>query len=485
MAVIPFGEWRPDLTDFQAETTRLATNAVPRADGYGPIKSYQDYTHALPDVCRGSFLAISPTDVVLYAGTATNLYRLDNTTLIWVPVSRTGAVYDPLPVEDNWTFCQYNDRVIACQQNVEPQVALLTDAHFANLAGNPPKAKYCTIVQSQLVLSGLLNFPQRIQWSAKDDITSWVLALNGADIQDFPDGGNVQGVAGGEFGVVFQTAAIRRMTFLPGSDLIFQFDRIAEGEGLKAPYSVVSAGSRIFYLGTAGFMMIASGAPPVNISKERFQRFFEFDWDPGEMRLMQGANQPNSSRVWFFYKSVQGISGLFNRAIVYDWVLDRPAYVDGIQGEFAGLMSQPGVTLDGLDLIGFTDIDAMQISLDAFQGAPGALLGLFGPTHKLGFLTGPNMLATVATPEQAFDRRYFISQVRPCTDSQDVRSRITYRSRIEDDPVTGAQSSLNRAGFCPHRIDTRMARFTTVIPAGADWSFNVGVEPLLVNTGLV
>ena len=35
-------------------------------------------------------------------------------------------------------------------------------------------------------------------------------------MQEFPDGGPVQGVAGGEIGYVVQDRAIRTMQFLPG-----------------------------------------------------------------------------------------------------------------------------------------------------------------------------------------------------------------------------------------------------------------------------
>jgi hypothetical protein len=485
MAVIPFGEWRPDLTDYQADTSRLIVNVAPRADGYGPLKSQQGYTQALPGPCCGSFLAVDELGAIsLFAGTATRLYKMNNGDLSWEDVSKGGVDYPGVPPEDNWTFAQFNDDVVACQINVPPQrFAIGSGTAFADIPGLPPQASYCTVVQQQLVLSGLNDDPHTIHWSARNDIEVWTLAVNGADIQSFPDGGAVLGVAGGEFGVVFQEAAIRRMTWLPGDERIFQFDRIAEGEGLRAPYSVVSAGSRIFFLGTSGFQMIMGGQAPVNISKERFGRFFDADWDTSEMRLMQGANEPNSSRVWFFYKSIHGAQSRFNRAILYDWVLERPTYVDAYSGYHASMMSQPGITLDHLEDIGFDNIDTMEISLDSFSASPGALLGIFGPDNKLGFLSGPNIEATVATAEQAFDTRYFVSQVRPCTDSLDVLSAVTYRNRLQDPTNVTAQSRVNAKGFCPHRIDTRMARFTNVIPAGANWTFAVGIDPLLVMTG--
>jgi len=488
MAIIPFGEWRPDLTDYQAETNRSTINAIPRGDGYGPLQLWQSYTTPLPGPCRGAFLGVDNFGIpVLFAGTETKLYLMNNATLAWIEVGDYPTA--PLATQDNWTFVQFVNRVVACQRNVAPQVFTIgVSSVFIPLPGKapggpPPHAAYCAVVSAQLVLSGILSEPHKVQWSAKDDIEEWTLAVNGADFQEFPDGGAVMGVAGGEFGVVFQEAAIRRMTFLPGSDLIFQFDRMSEGDGLLAPYSIITSGPRVFFLGTDGFSMITGGAPPVPFAMQRFKRFFTADWDAAALRLMQGADEPNSSRVWFFYKSMGGAESSFDRAIVYDWMLDRAVYITGIIGEYAAIMSKPGITLDTLYQIGFTNIDTMQISFDDFSGSAGALLGIFGQNHAMGFCSGANMQAILTTPEQAFEQRYFISQIRPCTDAADVYSLVSHRARLEDASVTSPQSALNKVGFCPHRIDTRMARMTSVIPQGSNWSFAVGVEPLLVNTG--
>jgi hypothetical protein len=85
----------------------------------------------------------------------------------------------------------------------------------------------------------------RVQWSDLNDITNW--SSGQADSQDLPDGGAVRGVASSEFGVTFQDASIRRMTFAPGSLYVFGIDRVAADDGLVAPYSLISAGDRIFW----------------------------------------------------------------------------------------------------------------------------------------------------------------------------------------------------------------------------------------------
>src|SRR5262249_57477085 len=122
--------------------------------------------------------------------------------------------------------------------------------------GSPAQAGYISVVGRFLVLSGLLSTPYRIQWSGLNSFnvsTSWTSGINSSDFQDFPDGGIVRGVAGGEFGVIFQEGVMRRMIYAPGAPYIFQIERIAEDKGLLAPYSLIRAGDRIFFLAAQGF----------------------------------------------------------------------------------------------------------------------------------------------------------------------------------------------------------------------------------------
>jgi hypothetical protein len=86
-------------------------------------------------------------------------------------------------------------------------------------------------------------------------------------------------VAGGEYGLIFQDAAIRRMTYAPGSPYTFQLDRIAVDNGVFAPYSLTRASDRVFFVGTKGFHVIVPGGVPAPIGKERFDRFFLGDYD--------------------------------------------------------------------------------------------------------------------------------------------------------------------------------------------------------------
>jgi hypothetical protein len=234
---------------------------------------------------------------------------------------------------------------------VNPQVYDLTSSSaFADLAGSPPKAAYIAVVNRFLVISGLASpNDYRIQWSGLNDTTNWTSGVNDSDFQDLADGGVVRGVAGGEFGVIFQDRSIRRMTFQPGSDIVFGIDRISKDDGLLAPYSLVNAGDKIFFYSPRGFEKIESGLAPQQIGKERVDRTFAMDLDANNLQLFIGGVDPQKPRVFFVYKSVNsGVSTQFDSMLVYDWILDRWSKIS-MSGEFIASLARNGLTLEQVD----------------------------------------------------------------------------------------------------------------------------------------
>ena len=87
--MLPWGEYKPDVSDYLGSATKNILNVLPRGDGYGPFKSFAAATQALPAACRGGFYALkSDGSVQVFAGTSKGLYRLNNTDLSWVPVGK-------------------------------------------------------------------------------------------------------------------------------------------------------------------------------------------------------------------------------------------------------------------------------------------------------------------------------------------------------------------------------------------------------------
>lgn len=557
MPLLQFGEYRPDVSDYEGQTTKTILNVLPRGDGYGPCPSFSAYSQAATAACRGAFYALkSDGSVVTFMGTVDRLYQMNNTDFSWKPVSKVGtftvtlaspgvftksahgyAINDPLvfsttgalptgltagtvyyvltvPTADTftvstsaggsavntsgsqsgthsstgiysalsasaqWRFAQFGNFVMTVQANVAPQVFdLSSSTAFADLGGSPPQAAYIDIVGRFVVLSGLLSNPYRIQWSGLNATTTWTSGVNSSDSQDLPDGGIVRGVAGGENGVIFQDQAIRRMTYVPGSPIVFQIDRIAQDKGLFAPYSIIRAGEVIYFHAAQGFHKIEPGGAPVQIGRERVDRTFITDLDRGNLQLFIGAQDPKGTFIYWAYKSSSGAVGLFDKILGYDPALDR-FFPLSISGEYLLGVSQTGLTLEGLDSIS-ASIDAMTLTLDAYATAVQPEIGLFNSDHKLGFLRGTNLEATLESSEQGTDgQRIHVNGFRPVTDAATFYGALKYRDTQQASTTTTSEVLINsRTGRVDMRRDARYQRFTCRVPAGTTWTFIAGIEP--------
>lgn len=381
---VQFPAFRPDLTTLGADNSSIVFGVVPRGDGYGPFRSFQSFTSALPASCRGFFFA-RKTDgsIAVFAGTSTDLYLLNNTTFSWDRISKGGVSYGTLVSSDDWRFAQFENLVIAVQVNTVPQKFTLgSSTEFADLGGSPPQASHIAIVNGFVLLTGLLSNPQRAQWSDLFAPETWAAGTGLADFQDFPDGGICHQCSGGDaYGVVFQDEAIRTLTYAPGSSVVFQIARISTQDTLFAQYSVVTAGTRTFFISAQGFKVILPGTgEPQSIGKEQVDRFFFGDVDANSLQLVIGAADPQATRVYWAYKSQQGSTGLFDKILCFDWsVKDRPWTLIPMSGQYLGYLAKPGLTLEGLDAIapgGLTVLGAaagtagrIRLTLDAVSNA--------------------------------------------------------------------------------------------------------------------
>lgn len=562
----PFGEYRPDVADYDGQHSKNLLNVLPRGDGYGPFPSFSELSQALPAPCRGGFYALN-TDgtVTIFAGTVDRLWRLDNTAFAWVPVSNVaavssisnaspavvaytghgfsigdpvvfttdgtlptglvaGTVYyvsstsftaDQFVVEDEdgddintsgsgsgahsvttryadvssakqWRFAQFGSVVIAVQGNVAPQSYTLgASTAFAALGGSPPNADYVDVVGRFLVLSGLTSNPYRVHWSGLNAITTWTSGVNSSDYQDFPDGGIVRGVAGGENGFIFQDQAIRRMTYSPGSPVIFQIERLSQDKGVYGPYSIVRAGERVFFHSAQGFHLIEQGGVITPIGRERVDRTFFEELDKNNLQLFVGASDPRSSRVFWAYPSQSGADDLFDKILGYDYVLNRWFPID-VEGQYLLGMAQNGVTLEGLDSIS-ASLDALTSSLDSYATAVVPEISCFNDSNKLGFYRGSNLEATLESAEQSGKgERLRVLGFRPITDAATIYGSSSSRERLSATPTDGDEIIINsRTGSVDLNKSTRYARLKMRIPAGTEWTYAAGVEPNIQADGAV
>lgn len=351
--LIAFAEWAPDLAAIGTSISPTIRNVVPQADGYGPFKAFLQFTSALPAPCRGYFFARNADgSIAVFAATSTNLYKLNNTDFTWANVSQSGGPYAAVATGFHWRFVQFNSLIIAVQANVAPQVFDLTSSSaFADLGGTPPQAAYVSIINRFVVLTGLLSFPYRVQWSGLNAPTTWDNVTAQSNFQDLADGGTTRGVAGNDqFGVLFQDSAIRNMVFAPGSPVTFEIIKIADNDGALNGGSIVTAGDQVFFCSPQGFKVIPPGGYPTPIGREKIDRTFFADLDSANLQFFIGASDPTHTRVFWAYKSIAGTAGLFDKVLCYDRILQKWTPII-VSGEYLATLAKPGLTLEALDPI--------------------------------------------------------------------------------------------------------------------------------------
>lgn len=354
MAVLAFGEYRADVSDLNTPYTQRLRNVLPQDDGYRPHKALTAFTQALPAQCRGYFVA-RRTDgqVAIFAGTATKLYLLDNTTLVWTDVSKGAGTYSQIAADANWCFAQFNNIIIATQKNdVMQAYDLSSSALFADLAGSPPQAGWIAVISRFIVAGDLLSNQFRIHWSALNSTTGWTAGTNLSDVQDLPFGGRVRCIAkvAGDVGLVLQEGAVRRMIFAPGSNTVFQIDVLKDDLGTFAPWSLTTAGGMAFFYSTRGFVQMDASGGLAQIGEEKVDRTFLADYDSGYSNLLIGASDPTNNLVLWTRKSLAGAANLFDKVLAYHWTRKRWAPLE-FSGEFIAPISRPGITLEGLSAI--------------------------------------------------------------------------------------------------------------------------------------
>lgn len=337
---IKLAPFAPDTASVDAAVSAVATNVVPRSDGYGPVLAPVPLSLALPAECRGAIAVFSPTyNFPIYvAGTSKGLFVYKTTDQAWHEVTNPNTSYS-VPPGDYWSFAVYGTLLLACSAGTPVQKATIDVIQagtqpFADLGGNPPRARHMGVVGDFLVLAGLPDTPQSVRWSNSGNIEQWPLGQldQEGDDQQLPDGGAVTGFAGGEYGVIFQERAIRRMTLSPDSGNVFDCSVLEENRGAVAPWCIAKVGPRIFFLDRDGFYaLVIGGGPSQPIGAERVNRFFQGRVDPERVGMTVAFRDPTGERILFAYRLAgtdASDPSLLGEALLYDWLLDRWSFIN-------------------------------------------------------------------------------------------------------------------------------------------------------------
>jgi len=477
---IPWGMMGPDRAQLNAPVVLEAKNCIPGVSTFLPLPAPVSSTPALPSAVRGAVSVLKDDGAVAtFAGTQTKLYKLD-TDLTWLDVSRVSGGDYNVGLGEQWKFDIYGTNLLACNVNAAMQsIDVTSGTNFAAVSG-APSARYLAIMREFVLVGAILNNEKRVQWSANGNSADWTPRSSGgttdADYQDLPNGGPVRGLIGGEVAYVFQAAKVTRMTFVPGSSFIMQFDEVEGASGLAAPHSLVRLRQDAYFLANDGFRKIALGSvssTPIGVGK--WAKWFLNDIKVGTELTVLGAANPVKPHIVWCYANKSTSSTTPNRMLIYDWSLDEATFAD-ITVESLVKWLSPGITLDGMPAAGYSDLDTLPFSLDSpFWKGGASVLGVFGSDHTLSLLSGTPMQAQFVTGDGAGNSRLFVRGTRPKCDASGITVAVSSRERQADAVVWNTDEAMEDTGDVPAHASGNVFRARVTIPAQT-WTQIEGIE---------
>lgn len=459
---INFGEWLPDQPGVTGAVTD-ALNCYPVANGYAPINSESGLSNDSGATLLLTFAGKAANTVSLFAGSATDLYKFDSADLDLAPITTTG--YSAI---EFWDVTQFGDKMIMANgSNKLQSYTLNSSTYAADLSADAPAAKFVTVVKDFVVAANAASNENRVYWSDINDETDWVPApTSQSDSQIMPDGGDITGLAGGEYGLVFLERAIYRMTYA-GSPFFFQFDAISRTLGCISSGSIAQFGGLTYFLADDGFY-VTDGQSFTNIGEEKINRwFFDIASKPDLRRKMSSGVDPIRKLVVWCFMTQNGGYDL----LIYSIPNKKWSYSTTTASSVAAILT-PSVTLEGLDLYS-ASLDALTISLDDPQWAGGNLLlaGTFG--QKIVTFAGTPKTATISTGDISIGRSV-ATLARPIVDNGSGNIAVASRDNLAAVVSFGAAASPDSDNRCSLRSAGRYHRFS-LTPTG-NWKTAVGLQ---------
>lgn len=399
-------------------------------------------------------------------GTAVALLNLVN-------VSRTASAYTATTL---WTNTQFGQKVIAANgQDKLQSWTVGSSSNFADLAAAAPTAQFVTTVRDFVVAGKTSTYPNRLYWSDINDETDWTPGVaSQSDTQDIPDGGEIRGITGGEFGIVLLERSIVRMTYV-GAPLFFQFDNVTSALGCYESRSVVRYGAVTYFLSDDGFYM-TDGQQVKPIGAERVDRWFFDICDPGKFDQMSAAVDPvNKTVTWCFTDIFQN-----KQLLVYNWSTDKWSHGD-TTANFIATIASTGKSLEVLSAM-YPTLESVPASLDSRLWVGGKLLAGGVQGAKIVSFGGTSLTATLQTGDiEAQGLETLATLARPIIDGGSATVAIASRKRLDGNisyasPV--AADSDNRVSLRSRGKYHRLS----VVPTG-NWSTAVGTDLDLVPCG--
>lgn len=452
---VPLGDFAPSLAPSHSNHLTIAQNVRPIANGYAPV---------------GDFLSVAGDLGAAFVGGGAFTGSDGNTTLLSATAAKlrkyTGSWSDVLAVvtTGRWRFAQFGDNIVYANGGQVGKYGLITGTAGV-IATAPTNATDVAQVRDVIMC---ITVDSYAKWTDINDCTNWTTGQ--ADNQPLLDGGPGVRIIGGEYGIILQKSAIRRVTYTGVTSVWFQFDVISPEIGCMAAGSVANTGRLIFFLSERGFEL-CDGESVVPIGEETVNRWFFDTYSRADIANIWSAVDPRRNEVLW------GMPGSPGMILRYNWVLKKWSTTQtNISGLFTGLTS--AVSIDALDAI-YGDIDHVTVSLDdpSLSGGNPILL-VVNSSNVIGTLSGSNLEAKVQQKniELSPGRRSRLRSIRPVTDATSASASINVKMKAGDAESLVSASTLVSNGKMPLRANGRYFDNTLTIPAGASWTYLQGCE---------
>lgn len=497
MPSIPFPPYEPDKNRFNSGALPFVNNVVPAADGWGPLSSiiptpaiYAYLTDPesgsrltdengnrlivgldwsgiagflrLPDACTGMFAARRKDGVeVLFAGTASKLYKFDRDKLVWNDVSST--TYDSAV---RWSFFRWGD-VVYCQNGHDPEQKfnIETDSVFSD----NPSAPICkiTAVVGNFVFrfnivswaaEGITNEPLMFMCSALENPEDNIVGdYNWCDFQFVPVGDEIMAVVPVTGGAhIWLRSGVVPMSVVMTNGVTFVLGDVDTSRGTSAPYSLCSFGQDRYIIYTDdGLWSYNSGFTP--IGQDRVNRTFLANCDQDTFEDILSMNDPENAVIWIQYTNTDGE----RRMLGYQYNLDRFTASD--IAATASFVCRTFVYAE-------SDPPILKANQPRFS--------IIDSNGQLGYLVGDPLEARVMTNEvQMGEVRSFENVARLDGDPVDFMVTTITRDIKGGEPrKRQAEQPSQQTGGVPFSAEGQTHQWQVDIPAGAKWSTVSGIN---------
>lgn len=486
---IPFAEWLPDRSDRENPAFE-AKGVISQAGQYAPFPDIQDYSadaEADAIVLGGDTFYDDETAPHIFVGDSSKLYHLESR----VATDRSQAGGYTVGSSDTWQFAQFGNNVVAVTRNEAPQhfdMGASPIVAFADLSGSPPTGATSVARVNDFLMMGE-GFT--VHWSAFNDIEDWTPdATTQAGNQELDqERGEIISIVGLDYAAIFQERGIRRAIYVGGS-IIWDFgqDYVEKARGCIARNAATPFGRIIFYAADDGFYAFdGQASTPIGVGKvdSYFTRNLNYAF---RHKISVGIDYSRKLVVW---ACPMGSNQLPSELLIYS-VQDGRWTHDEIGLEFLFDSPAEPFNVDNFDTLFPADdldgtIEPNDIDSSVFDDRRIRLAG-WQTNHRLGLFTGGARAATIETRETeiAPGRRALLTEVWPLGDMAmgAVSASVGYRKALPGAGKTYTTASqMNRAGFCPQRIDARFGSVRLQIAAGSTWRRMEGVHVTAVPTG--